>query len=521
MAEEYSFEHAEGFEQGELAAQVTAGQVRGALRRDLRRGDRGRRHHAGGARAPAQGGRRPGPRSRPPPEPRGGAAGRLRGPPPRPRPRGRQTTTSRRSRSSSARRPPRTRASPPSRSASASSRPRWRTSRRSSPWRARRWLSRSTSPTWPGARAAEEVEESADELARRLRTDPRDVERATRPLPDLRPIGGGRPPVAHGAGARLPRRGGRGGARDLRAPPPRRGSSSRRARCRRRAGSSSSTPTRSSSRARSSRSSCPRSCSAASRRCAARRRCPSSIRRASRTPRCRPSRRCAASPGRARSWGSARRRSTPTPSIDGTVEMVPGVPPATRLGRPALSGRSPFELAFVAGRHLSYFRRGALRAPPRPHDPRSRGPLPRGAQHRQRRHPALVGGEAPRRTDRARDRARPRAAGDRPPARAVPPLPRGGWAHQPAALGDRGRPDRRARRPLAGQRPRRGALRLRAGGPVHGRMRRWTTSSSSRRAIATPSSASRSASRSPRSRCSRRRRAERRGPPNTAYPYAD
>ncbi len=36
--------------------------------------------------------------------------------------------------------------------------------------------------------------------------------------------------------------------------------------------------------------------------------------------------------------------------------MVPGVPPATRLGRAALSGRSPFELAFLAGRHLSYFR---------------------------------------------------------------------------------------------------------------------------------------------------------------------
>jgi hypothetical protein len=36
--------------------------------------------------------------------------------------------------------------------------------------------------------------------------------------------------------------------------------------------------------------------------------------------------------------------------------MVPGVPPATRLGTPALSGRSPFELAFLAGQHLSYFR---------------------------------------------------------------------------------------------------------------------------------------------------------------------
>jgi hypothetical protein len=44
------------------------------------------------------------------------------------------------------------------------------------------------------------------------------------------------------------------------------------------------------------------------------------------------------------------------PGFPGTVEMVPGVPPATRLGRAALSGRSPLELAFLAGRHLSYFR---------------------------------------------------------------------------------------------------------------------------------------------------------------------
>jgi hypothetical protein len=44
------------------------------------------------------------------------------------------------------------------------------------------------------------------------------------------------------------------------------------------------------------------------------------------------------------------------PDFKGAVEMVPGVPPATRLGTPALSGRSPFELAFLAGQHLSYFR---------------------------------------------------------------------------------------------------------------------------------------------------------------------
>jgi hypothetical protein len=44
------------------------------------------------------------------------------------------------------------------------------------------------------------------------------------------------------------------------------------------------------------------------------------------------------------------------PEYPGIVEMVPGVPPATRLGRAALSGRSPFELAFLAGQHLSYFR---------------------------------------------------------------------------------------------------------------------------------------------------------------------
>jgi hypothetical protein len=38
------------------------------------------------------------------------------------------------------------------------------------------------------------------------------------------------------------------------------------------------------------------------------------------------------------------------------VEMVPGLPPVSRIGRLALSGRSPFELAFIAGRHLSWYR---------------------------------------------------------------------------------------------------------------------------------------------------------------------
>ena len=44
------------------------------------------------------------------------------------------------------------------------------------------------------------------------------------------------------------------------------------------------------------------------------------------------------------------------PELPGAVEMVPGFPPSTRLGQQVLSGRSPFELAFVAGRHLSYYR---------------------------------------------------------------------------------------------------------------------------------------------------------------------
>jgi hypothetical protein len=44
------------------------------------------------------------------------------------------------------------------------------------------------------------------------------------------------------------------------------------------------------------------------------------------------------------------------PEWAGVVEMAPAIPPAARLGRSALSGKSPFELAFIAGRHLSWQR---------------------------------------------------------------------------------------------------------------------------------------------------------------------
>jgi hypothetical protein len=40
----------------------------------------------------------------------------------------------------------------------------------------------------------------------------------------------------------------------------------------------------------------------------------------------------------------------------GLVSMIPALPPAVRLGKLALSGRSPAELAFLAGRELAYYR---------------------------------------------------------------------------------------------------------------------------------------------------------------------
>lgn len=44
------------------------------------------------------------------------------------------------------------------------------------------------------------------------------------------------------------------------------------------------------------------------------------------------------------------------PTYEGAVQMVPGVPPASRIGQKALSGRSSGELSFLAGRHLAYYR---------------------------------------------------------------------------------------------------------------------------------------------------------------------
>lgn len=61
------------------------------------------------------------------------------------------------------------------------------------------------------------------------------------------------------------------------------------------------------------------------------------------------------------SWGASILGMAPPhiyadPGFAGVVEMVPGVPPATRLGKQALSGRLPQQLAFMAGRHLACFR---------------------------------------------------------------------------------------------------------------------------------------------------------------------
>lgn len=44
------------------------------------------------------------------------------------------------------------------------------------------------------------------------------------------------------------------------------------------------------------------------------------------------------------------------PDVPGLVEMIPGMPPSARLGKRVLSGRSPFELAFLAGAHLTWYR---------------------------------------------------------------------------------------------------------------------------------------------------------------------
>jgi hypothetical protein len=61
------------------------------------------------------------------------------------------------------------------------------------------------------------------------------------------------------------------------------------------------------------------------------------------------------------SWGAAILGMAPPwlhadPGFAGMVEMVPGVPPATRIGAQALSERSTAELAFLAGRHVAYHR---------------------------------------------------------------------------------------------------------------------------------------------------------------------
>jgi hypothetical protein len=44
------------------------------------------------------------------------------------------------------------------------------------------------------------------------------------------------------------------------------------------------------------------------------------------------------------------------PDFDGTAELVPAMPPATKIGAKSLSGRSAAELAFIAGKHLAHHR---------------------------------------------------------------------------------------------------------------------------------------------------------------------
>ena len=79
--------------------------------------------------------------------------------------------------------------------------------------------------------------------------------------------------------------------------------------------------------------------------------------------------------------------------------------------------------------------RGALREDARPVGARPRGHLPRGALHRKPGPPAERAGEAARRPDRECDRADPRAGCGRPPPRSLPPLRRGGRAHEPRSAG--------------------------------------------------------------------------------------
>ncbi len=44
------------------------------------------------------------------------------------------------------------------------------------------------------------------------------------------------------------------------------------------------------------------------------------------------------------------------PDFDGTAELVPAMPPATKIGAKSLSGRGAAELAFIAGKHLAHHR---------------------------------------------------------------------------------------------------------------------------------------------------------------------